>query len=106
MTDKDMPPPPDAPHQAVDQALVDHQNRCGCILPVNRMPRPQPLGDDKQLFISTPRTTFGFFPFPMEQPSNRQNRTTQSPGFRTRHPTNAIKPELITTSEARKQSSE
>jgi hypothetical protein len=68
------------PPEVVD-AYAKHEQECGCILPVNRVPQ------------ATPMASIGYIPFPMEFPSNRQARTTKSYGPRARHPTNTIKEE-------------
>lgn len=74
------------------QALLDHQASCGCVLPSSRMAAPEPqsqAGPEQQALG-------GIFGLPITVPSMAQNRTTQTIGRHKRHPTNQIKPELYT----------
>ena len=96
-------PPADTPapfpptQETIDGARSDHEARCGCTLP---QPPQQVVGAQSLLASSTQDFLPGFFPFPMEVPSHKQNRTTRTPGYRARHPTNMNKPMLITTEES------
>jgi hypothetical protein len=93
--------------QTIQDALAKHQAEHGCVLPMNRVATPQetvqvhalmaPQQTSDTTGATLPGTLPGFFPFPLTVPSSQQNSTTQTPGRHMRHPTNQIKPLLITT---------
>ena len=67
-------------------AILKHQQEHGCTLKAWE-PGPVPYNGE----MPTPH--LGYFGFPMDQPSNRQHRTTEHPfvNARQRHPTNPNK---------------
>jgi hypothetical protein len=98
----------------IQDVLAKHQAEHGCVLPMNRVATPQATVQVHALMAAAqsapqveatggttgatlPGTLPGFYPFPLTTPSQQQNRTTQTPGRHMRHPTNQIKPLLITT---------
>jgi hypothetical protein len=82
--------------QATYDAMQEHMQQHGCTLPATLMvginpldaPPPEP-GQHAPGYIPT----FGYGNWPMNQPSNRQNRTTEIPfkNHRQRHPSNPNK---------------
>jgi hypothetical protein len=89
--------------QATYDAMLEHQARCGCILPANLITKINPLDvsvSPQDLQPPTPGQHapgfipgFGWYGTPMDQPSEQQNRTTEVPfkNHRQRHPSNPTK---------------